>query len=226
LQSTYTSALYLSIPMSDTSKKTAPATTQAAAPKPKPSPKPKPEKQLRPLHTYSGTVGAYGANPDGVYDRFVLETAGAPARTVKFPPHFGEELRALAQPGQTVAVLGYLHSTPKGEEHLHLVRLDVAGTAVQPLAPGSAAAITLAGTVAELHLNPKGHLHGLHLVGNAAELRLPPHLGQQLAGRLVPGAALSASGQQRAPHPGEVAAHPAPVQIELLTLGDEAFLLR
>jgi hypothetical protein len=158
-----------------------------------------------------------------VYDRFALEAADAPARTVKFPPHFGEELRALAQPGQAVAVLGFLHTTPKGDEHLHLVRLDAAGSSAQPLAPG---AVTLAGPIAELHLNAKGHLHGLHLAGHEPELRLPPHLGQLLAERLVPGAALTASGQQRPLRPGEVAAHPAPVQVELLTLGDEAFLLR
>jgi hypothetical protein len=217
--------------MSDTSKKTALATAatskaDAPKPKPKPGPKDKPEKQLRPLHTYTGTVGAYGANPDGVYDRFGLETVGAPARTVKFPPHFGEALRALAQPGQEVAVLGYLQPTPKGDEHLHLARLDAAGTSAYPPVPGGAATVALAGTIAELHLNAKGHPHGLHLAGHEAELRLPPHLGQQLAERLVPGAALSASGQQRALRPGEVAAHPAPVQIELLTLGDEAFLLR
>lgn len=234
--------------MSDTSKKTAldsattiaaPATKPAAAPKPKPDPKAadkqkpkpkpgpkdKPEKQLRPLHTYAGTVGAFGANPDGVYDRFALETADAPARTVKFPPHFGEALRALAQPGQAVAVLGYLHTTPKGDEHLHLARLDAAGTSARPAAPSAPAAVTLAGTIAELHHTPKGHLHGLHLADHETELRLPPHLGQQLAGRLVLGAALTASGQPRALRPGEVAAHPAPVQIELLTLGDDAFLL-
>jgi len=222
--------------MSDTSKKTAPAKSAAAKPqadqqkpkpdaKVKPDKKPKPEKQLRPLQAYPGTVGAYGANPDGVYDRFELEAAGAPARTVKFPPHFGEALRALAQSGQEVTVLGYLHTTPKGDEHLHLARLDAAGTSAQPAAPGAPAPVTLAGTIAELRLNPHGHLHGLRLADHDAELRLPPHLGQQLAERLVPGAALTASGPQRALRPGEVAAHPAPVHIELLALGDEAFLL-
>ncbi|MFD1873073.1 hypothetical protein [Hymenobacter bucti] len=225
--------------MSDTSKKTAfdpaAAAKPAAAPKPKPDPKAagkpkpgpkdKPEKQLRPLHTYAGTVGAFGANPDGVYDRFALETAGAPARTVKFPPHFGEALRALAQPGQEVAVLGYLHPTPKGEEHLHLARLDAAGTSARPAAPGAPAAVTLTGTIGELLHTPKGDLHGLRLAGHETELRLPPHLGQQLAGRLVPGAAITASGPQRAPRPGEVAAHPAPMQVELLTLGPDNFLL-
>ena len=229
--------------MSDTSKKTAP-THVAPEPKtpydkpkpkpdaqaddqpklkPKPGPKDQKDKQLRPLHTYTGTVGEFGANPNGVYDRFALQAAGEPACTVKFPPHFGEQLRALAQPGHEVAVLGYVHTTPKGDEHLHLTRLDAAGTSAQPGAPD---AVTVAGTIDTLRHNPKGHLHGLRLTGENTELRLPPHLGQQLATRLVPGVALTASGPRRALRPGEVAAHPAPVQVELLLLGDEAFLLR
>lgn len=193
-------------------------------PKPKPNPSPDPKNQLlRPLQTYPGTVGAYEANPDGVYDRFTLEAPDAPGRTVKFAPHFGEELRQLAQAGQPVTVLGYLHATPKGDEHLHLARVEAAGTTAQPGGPD---AVTVAGTVAALRHTPKGDLHGLLLAGHDTELRLPPHLGQQLTERLVVGAALTASGRQRPLKPGEVAAHPAPVQVELLLVGDEAFLLR
>jgi hypothetical protein len=82
--------------------------------------------------------------------------------------------------------------------------------------------------VAELKLDPKGHLRALRLDGDATELRLPPHLGEQLAARLAVGTAVVASGQRRALRPGEVLAHPgapAPLKIELLTVGDEAFLL-
>jgi len=189
-------------------------------------PKPKKEKELRPLQAYAGTVVAYQANPDGLYDTFTLATTGGKTYPVKFPPHFAERLRELAQPGQPATVLGFLHTTPKGDEHLHLARVEAGGASARPLPPpGPAEAVTLTGTVAELLHTPKGHLHGLRLAGQDAELRLPPHLGQQLAERLVPGTSLVASGQRRTPRPGEVAAHPAPVQLALLELGTDAFLL-
>ena len=242
--------------MSDNQFKTAPLTLQPA-PKPKPKgqpnakakpdapgkpkpdaktkPKPKPDKdadkQLQPLHRHTGTVGKVDANPDGVLDRFQLETPNK-AYTVKFPPHFGQELLALVQPGREVTVLGFLKTTPKGNEHLHLARLDAAGTTTRPTppaGPGAAEVATLSGPIAELLLDPKGHLRALRLVGDATELRLPPHLGQQLATRLTVGTAVTASGQRRTLRPGEVLAHPdapAPLNIELLTVGAESFLLR
>jgi len=216
--------------MSDTTKTAAapaaPAKTTKPAdkkPKPKPGPKDPKKQQLHPLQAYAGTVGEYGANPDGIYDRFELHTADEPARTVKFAPHFGEELRQLAQPGQPITVLGYLHTTPKGDEHLHLASLDAAGTTARPLSPE---ATTVAGTVAELHHDPKGNLNGLRLAEDDTELRLPPHLSEPLAALLAVGTALTASGRQRSPRPGEVAAHPAPVQVELLTVGDTSFLIK
>lgn len=93
--------------MSDHQPKNTPAPPTAAAPKtdqpaaqaepgPKVKPKPKdkkaqPEAKLQPLQCYNGTLGAFGANPDGIYDKLTLETAGR-AHTVKFPPHFGQAL--------------------------------------------------------------------------------------------------------------------------------------
>ena len=210
-----------------------------AKPKPKDHDKPKPnpgkdaDKQLQPLHSHTGKVGKFEFNPDGVLERFQLETAGQ-THTVKFPPHFGQELLALAQLGREVTVLGFSKTTPKGDEHLHLARLDVAGTTARPLpptppaAPSTAEAATISGPVAELKLDPKGKLQALRLGGGATELRLPPHLGEQLAARLAVGTAVVASGQWRTLRPGEVLAHPeapAPLKIELLTVGDESFLL-
>ncbi|TVT43666.1 hypothetical protein FNT36_06165 [Hymenobacter setariae] len=210
-------------------------TPKATGPaKPKPKPKKDEVRPLQPLHSYSGRVGAFGANPDGVLDRFQLETADR-THTVKFPPHFGQELRTLAQPGHEVAVLGFLETTPKGDEHLHLVRLDAAEATARPLpptppaAPSAADAPTISGPVAELKLDPKGRLRALLLEGDGTELRLPPHIGEQLAARLAVGAAVVASGQRRTLRPGEVLAHPevpAPLTVELLTVGAESFLLR
>ncbi|MDO7886413.1 hypothetical protein [Hymenobacter cheonanensis] len=195
----------------------------------KPDPKhDKPKAQLHKLATYAGTVGEYGANPDGIYDRLTLATADA-AYTVKFPPHFGQALQGAAQSGAAATVLGYLHTTPKGDEHLHLASLEVGGQPLQPQ-PASPAAepVTVQGKVAELLRDPKGHPRALRLAGAAGELRFPPHLGEQLAEYLAPGAAVQASGQRRADRPGEVRApgSVAPLHLELLTVGGESFLIR
>jgi hypothetical protein len=195
----------------------------------KPDPKhDKPKAKLHQLASYAGTVGEYGANPDGLYDRFTLTTAEAP-RTVKFPPHFGQALHDAAQPGAAVTVLGYLHTTPKGDEHLHLASLEAADQSLRPAPAGPAAdAFTVAGKVTELLLDPKGHLRAVRLEGEPAELRFAPHLGEELADYLVVGAQVQASGQRRADRPGEVRApgHPAPLQPELLTVGGQSLLIK
>ena len=215
-------------PQTDTSSK------EKGPAKPKTKPKKEEDKQLQPLQRYSGRVGKFAANPDGVLDRFQLETADK-VHTVKFPPHFGQALQQLAEVGREVAVLGFLTTTPKGDEHLHLARLDADGASARPLPPvppaahSAAEAATISGPVAELELDPKGHLRALRLAGDATELRLPLHLGEQLADRLAVGVAVVASGQRRTLRPGEVLAAPealAPLKIELLTVGDESFLLR
>jgi hypothetical protein len=101
-------------------------------------------------------------------------------------------------------VLGFLHTTPKGDEHVHLARVEAGGISARPLPPlGSAKAVTLMGTVAELFHTPKGHLHGLCLTGQDAKLYLPPHTGQQLVERLVLGTYLAASAERRALCPGK-----------------------
>lgn len=195
----------------------------------KPDPKhDKPKAKLHPLAPYTGTVSEYGANPDGIYDRFTLDTEGK-EQTVKFPPHFGQALHAAAQPGAAITVLGYLHTAPKGDEHLHLASLDVAGQTLRPVPAGPAAeAFAIEGKVTELLLDPKGQLRAVRLAGEPAELRFPPHLGKELADHLKADAQVQASGQRRADRPGELRApgSPAPLQLELLTVGGQSFLLK
>jgi hypothetical protein len=195
----------------------------------KPDPKHnKPKAKLHPLAPHTGTVGEYGANPDGIYDRFTLATDGK-KQAVKFPPHFGQALHAAAQPGATATVLGYLHTTPKGDEHLHLASLDVAGQPLRPTPAGPATeAFAIAGKVTELLLDPKGQLRAVRLEGEPAELRFPPHLGNELAEFLKVDTRVQASGQRRADRPGELRApgSPAPLQLELLTVGGQSLLIK
>ncbi|MGI4742505.1 MAG: hypothetical protein ACRYG7_45690 [Janthinobacterium lividum] len=195
----------------------------------KPDPKhDKPKPQLHKLTAYSGTVGAYGANPDGVYDRFTLTTGGT-ERTVRFPADFGQVLHQAAQPGATATVQAYPHTTPKGDEHLHLASLEVGGHHLRPQPAGPAAEpCATQGTLVELLLDPKGQPRALRLEGEPAELRLPPHLGAQVADYLTVGAAVQATGQRRTDRPGELRApgHPAPVQLHTLAVGGESFLIK
>jgi len=207
----------------------APAGKSEKAKPPKPDPKhDKPKAKLYPLARYTGTVGEYGANPDGLYDRFTLASAEAP-HTVKFPPHFGQVLHAAAQPGAAVTVLGYRRTTPKGDEHLHLASFEVASQHLQPQPAGPAAElVAVQGEVAELLRDPNGHPRALRLAGETRELRFPPHLGEQLADYLTAGAALQASATRRADHPGELRAPgtTAPLQVVTLTVGGESFLIK
>lgn len=188
----------------------------------------KPKPQLHPLRSFVGTVGEYGANPQGIYDSFQLQDTDGQVYKVKFPPHFGQVLHAAAQPGQSATVLGYLHTTPKGDEHLHLARVEAAGQYLRPTPPKDAEPFELRGEVAEVLLDPKGHPRGLRLSGEAAELRFPPHLGQALAHHFRVGAAVQASGQRQSDRPGELRqpGTQAPLPVELLTVGGESFLLR
>ena len=195
---------------------------------PKPAP---PKTQLHALHAYPGTVGHYAPNAEGVYDRFTLQAADT-EHTVKFPPHFGQTLLAAAQPGSTVSVLGYVHTTPKGDAHLHLARVEAAGQSWQPqppvpTPPAAAELFEVEGAVSELLHSPKGHLHGVRLAGEAAELRFPPHLGEQLAALLPVGTLVQASGQRRPTHPGEVRpdSHPAPLRVAMLTVKGDTYLV-
>lgn len=195
----------------------------------KPDPKhDKPKARLHPLAPYAGTVGEYGANPDGIYDRFTFATEGK-EQAVTFPPHFGQALHAAAQPGAKATVLGYLHTTPKGDEHLHLASLEAGSQHLSPPPAGPAAEpFTAQGKVAELLLDPKGHLRAVRLEGEPAELRFPPHLGKELADHLKVGTQVQASGQRRADRPGELRApgSHAPLQLELLTVGGQSFLIK
>lgn len=84
----------------------------------------------------------------------------------------------------------------------------------------------MTGAIAELRHDSKGHLYGVRLAKEETELRLPPHLGQQLAKHLVSGVHLTAHDLRRALRPGEIAAYPTPVQVEMLTLGNKACLIR
>jgi hypothetical protein len=208
--------------------KTAKPATKAGADKSEKDKPKKPKARLHPLALYAGTVGEYGANPDGIYDRFTLATEGK-EQTVKFPPHFGQALHAAAQPGAKATVLSYLHTTPKGDEHLHLTSLEAGGQTLRPAPAGPAAeAFTIEGNITELLLDPKGHLRAVRLEGEPAELRFPPHLGQELANHLQVGAPVQASGQRCADRPGELRApgSTASLQLELLTVGGQSFLIK
>jgi hypothetical protein len=146
---------------------------------------------------------------------------------VKFPPHFGAALHAAAQPGQAATVHGYLHTTPKGDEHLHLARVEVAGQLLRPAAPKDGEADDLQGEISEVLRDPKGQPRALRLAGEAAELRFPPHLGAELADHLAVGTKVTASGHRRPDGLGELRAPgtQAPLHATLLTLGDAAFII-
>ena len=185
---------------------------------------------LQPLTSYAGLLHDYLPNADQVFDKLVLTTAEGPALTIEFPPHFGQELRAAAPVGTAVTVLGFARPGPKAA--LHLASLALGTRTLRPLpppppAPPTAAdAVSLTGTVAAQQVDPAGHLRGVAL-HDGTRLAFRPHLGAELAGRLAVGTTLAVSGLRQPLRPGEAAAgDQRPVRVELLTLGDEHFLVR
>ncbi len=202
----------------------------------KPPPKPHEKKPrpavLQPLTAHAGQVREYLPNPDQIYDKLVLATADGPALTIKFPPHFGQELLAAAQPGAEVALLAFAKPGPGGQAHLHLACLTVGERTlrprppVPPAPPTAADAVALTSEIAALRLHPDGRLHGLALA-DGTRLKFPPPVGKALAGRVQVGAAIEVSGFHRPVRPGEAAAGEGrSVQAEILTLGGESFLVR
>jgi hypothetical protein len=71
-----------------------------------------------------GVVAELLTNPKGDVDGLKLDDK----TEVKFPPHLGAELKAMAKPGEKVLVAGRRHVTPKGDVHLHADRIEIAST--------------------------------------------------------------------------------------------------
>src|SRR5205085_502752 len=151
-------------------------------------------------------------NDEQVYDAFVLRTEGsAPADTIRFPRHLGQQLTAAAKAGSAVTVTGFRQAGPDGRAHFHFVSLTSGGQTVRdtpPVRPTTAPteeAATVRGTIRELRRGRRGEIRSL-VLSDQSILQLPPRAVEQLADKLTAGASVEATGVVRAAHPGEAMA--------------------
>ena len=196
---------------------------QEPAPLPPPAPRPGMEKPgierpgmerpapeaLREITTITGTVSKMTANDDFVYDGFYL-TSNGESVLVKFPPHLGSQITALAKQGGQVSIKGFADVAPNGEKSFRMNSITAGGKTVEDTPPAVAqtppqeVAVTQSGTITELQKNKEGDAVVGIFVDNTI-LKMPPHVYQQLGQSLVKGAKVSFTGFQKPANSGEVA---------------------
>lgn len=170
--------------------------------------KPKPE-TLKEITTLTGTVSKMSANDDFVYDGFYLNGNGGQI-LVKFPPHLGSQVKAMAGQGSQISIKGFEDTAPNGEKSFRMKSITVNGKTVAdtppavPQTPPQEVAATGSGTVTELQKNKEGNA----VVGIFVDdtlLKVPPHLYEQLEKSVQKGAKISYTGFRKPENSGEVA---------------------
>ena len=157
---------------------------------------------IKPTATLTGEVKVVLLNHRGEVDGFLL----ADGTRVKFSPHMGYSLVAIARPGQSVAVIGF-----KGLPTQF-------GTAVEGLSVTGAATgqtvidqppteyrspphlvdvmpqwLTVSGRVGRFLVNPAGSVDGL-VMESGEQVKLPPHVGYLVVNALQEGGLIAVSG--------------------------------
>ncbi|MDQ1095247.1 UNVERIFIED_CONTAM: hypothetical protein QE387_001277 [Pseudacidovorax intermedius] len=188
---------------------------QAQAPVPPKDPRPGIERPgpgpdaLKEITTLSGTVSKMVTNDDFVYDGFYLNSNGGSV-LVKFPPHLGSQITALAKQGSQISIKGIADVAPNGEKSFRMNSISANGKTIEdtppavPETPPQEVAVTESGTITDLQKNREGDA----VVGIFVDqtlLKMPPHIYQQLGQSLVKGAKISFTGFKKPDNSGEVA---------------------
>lgn len=185
----------------------------AQAPVPPKDPRPGMEKpgpkELKEITTISGTVSKLKTNDDFVYDGFYLNNNGGSV-LVKFPPHLGSQITAIAKQGSQISIKGFEDVAPNGEKSFHMNSITANGKIVEdtppaaPQAPPQEVSVSESGTITDLQKNKEGDA----VVGIFVDdtlLKMPPHIYQQLGQSLVKGTKISFTGFKKPDNSGEVA---------------------
>jgi hypothetical protein len=137
---------------------------------------------IKPTATITGEVKIVLLNHHGEIDGFLLEDG----TRVKFPPHIGASLAAIAKPGQRVSVIGFAGLRTQfgtAVEGLSVTSAVTGQTAIdqpptgyetRPSAAGQWLSVT--GSVARILVNPAGNVDGL-IMASGEQVKLPPHIG-------------------------------------------------
>jgi hypothetical protein len=137
----------------------------------------------------TGTVQQYLLTPDGEVNGVLLQDG----TVVKFPPHLGASLALIAQPGDTVAVVGILGAGNQYGRAIKVLTITNSKTgqslvdrppSTKPLPPDrrglTLQPLSVSGSVAGLLVNHKGDVDGLILSGGE-QVKFPPHNGSTVA---------------------------------------------
>lgn len=187
------------------------ANAQAPAPPSKPRPgmeRPSPA-EIREISTVTGKVSRMAVNDDFIYDGFYM-TSNGESLLVKFPPHLGSQITALAKNGSSVSVKGVSDIAPDGEKTFRMNSLTADGKTVEDVKPGvpqtppQEVSVSESGTITQLQKNKEGNAVVGIFIGNTI-LKMPPHIYQQLGQSLVNGAKVSFTGFKKPENSGEVA---------------------
>ena len=148
-----------------------------------------------------GIVVQYLMNPHGEVDGLLLSDGAQ----VHFPPHMEEELIAVVKPNDSVRVQGH-RSFSGSVVQGYLITNTRSGQAVIEHEPSlldhpappflrnlTLRELNVQGRVRALLNGPGGEVHGA-VLEDGTQVRVPPHVGNQLAGSLKVGDAINAKG--------------------------------
>jgi len=153
-------------------------------------------KQLEQVTTVEGTVSEWTYNDDFTYDGLYLITKDNTSVFVKFPPHLGEQVRAL---GNTLSVNGVFRYNKEGRQELKMVSIHGNGQTVYDRKPAPNTNppqenfINGSAKVEQSQINKKGEVCG-YILNNGAILRIPPHIAVQLSQMVQAGSVIGYTG--------------------------------
>lgn len=147
---------------------------------------PQPPAPPQPQATFTGEVQQYLFNPEGRVDGLLLNNG----TQVKFPPHMTDSLVALVAPGARITVSGNPGvSTSFGQEvkAQSITNIQTGRTLVEqppayppkPPIQSTYTNLSVEGTAQHWLVGHRGEINGVLLSGGA-EVKFPPHVGDQL----------------------------------------------
>ncbi|MBV8886503.1 MAG: hypothetical protein JO235_21255 [Chroococcidiopsidaceae cyanobacterium CP_BM_RX_35] len=164
--------------------------------------------------SFSGEVETYLLNPEGLVDGLLLSNG----LQVKFPPHLTHTLVTTVQPGNSVTVVGDPGTPSNLGQEIHA--FSITNTSTQgfagavsgnsraqaqrtvvdqppayppPLPPSNYSNLSVAGTVQHWIVGHRGEIRGV-ILSSKAQVRFPPHVGDQLFNIAKAGDSIQAQG--------------------------------
>ena len=163
--------------------------------------------QFEQVTTVHGVVAKWTYNDDFEYDGLYLNTANTSV-FVKFPPHLGQQVRAL---GDNLSVNGVFKDNPQGVTELKMISVSGNGQTVvdqKPIPdtkPLQESFVNGEGEIIQLHSNKKGEVCG-YILDDGVLLRIPPHVAKRLSQMIQAGSTIGYAGIEKALKPGHVRA--------------------